>query len=618
MCRRFPQLTTASWKCLWGGLVWLALSLTAGWSVAADYPFGSHPVTYTAGSIRPDHRTQAQLDQAVADFYDAWKATYVSQDCDAGRYVVRAAVDRANLTVSEAHGYGMMISALMAGHDPEAHAVFDGMYAYFREHPTALHARLMSWFQNKACNDANGRDSASDGDLDIAYALLLADKQWGSCGAVDYAAEAAAMMSDLLDGDMDATGEYALLGDWVRSDDPTFYRSTRSSDFMPDHFRSFAAVLGGATWNAAIDRGYAVFDTLQTSFSPVAGLLPDFILDPLGSPSPAGPNFLEAATDGAYGYNATRDPWRIATDYLLSGDSRAKTVADRISAWIRWTTGDDPTAIRAGYRLDGTPVANSDFLTLAFVAPFAAAATVDPANQLWLDALWDQIVGEPVGAEGYFEDTLKMLSMLVVSGNWWAPESVAQPACVPDSTRLCRGGGYLSSVDLKAAKLGEPVGDEKLRLKGDMFFPQGVPVTPSLAVGMQMLIEDEGSGDAAILELSDATADVPAADGTFCGSRDGWKIKPGKAVYRNRSGALDAPTCTPGSAQGLVKVSLRSRGSRDVQLKILVRRATLPSIAAPLRVTLVLGDTAAAGDAGSCAIVRRLVCMPHGSGLRCR
>ena len=31
-------------------------------------------------------------------------------------------------------------------------------------------------------------DSATDGDMDIAYALLLADKQWGSSGDIVYLA----------------------------------------------------------------------------------------------------------------------------------------------------------------------------------------------------------------------------------------------------------------------------------------------------------------------------------------------------------------------------------------------------------------------------------------------
>ena len=43
----------------------------------------------------------------------------------------------------------------------------------------------MAWQQaiiNDEIVDVNGVDSALDGDMDIAYSLLLADKQWGSDG----------------------------------------------------------------------------------------------------------------------------------------------------------------------------------------------------------------------------------------------------------------------------------------------------------------------------------------------------------------------------------------------------------------------------------------------------
>src|SRR5262249_34926460 len=134
-------------------------------AAAQDHPFGSHPFTYAAGSIQPDHVGQATQDQAVRDFYDAWKGRYLRQTCGGGRWVVVTHVGPGNLTVSEGHGYGMVLVALMAGHDPAAHAIFDGMYAHFRAHPTATHDHLMSWNQNGGCVDVQGNDSASDGDL---------------------------------------------------------------------------------------------------------------------------------------------------------------------------------------------------------------------------------------------------------------------------------------------------------------------------------------------------------------------------------------------------------------------------------------------------------------------
>ena len=113
----------------------------AGVARAQNHPFGSHPFAYAAGAITPNHISQPAEDQAVRAFYDAWKARYLEQTCGAGRYVVLSNTQAGNLTVSEAHGYGMMLAALMAGHDPDAHAIFDGMLAYFPRASVGLHRR---------------------------------------------------------------------------------------------------------------------------------------------------------------------------------------------------------------------------------------------------------------------------------------------------------------------------------------------------------------------------------------------------------------------------------------------------------------------------------------------
>lgn len=396
------------------------------------YPFGSHPMSYAAGTIRPSHVSQAALDQAVRDFYDEWKARFLRQTCDAGQWLVLTATDANNLTVSEGHGYGMMLLALMAGHEPNARTIFDGMVDYFRAHPTEFHDHLMGWYQNQACTTpTDERDSAADGDLDIAFALLLADRQWGSCGAINYFAEAQQVLADLKDGDLDTTARYVLLGDWViPSESASFYAATRSSDFMPDHTRSFEAATGDTDWAGLRDRTYQIVESLQTTYSPAVGLLPDFVKDPLGAPAPAPAHFLESANDGRYSYNACRDPWRLATDALVSGDSRATTAVARINTWLRVATGGDPENIASGYKLDGTMINGANYLSMAFVAPFAVGAMVDAGNQAWLNSLWDLIVATPAATDGYYENTLKLLAMVVLSGNWWAPERVAPGPCV--------------------------------------------------------------------------------------------------------------------------------------------------------------------------------------------
>src|SRR5581483_2996104 len=119
-----------------------------------------------------------------------------------------------------------------------------------------------------------------------------------------------------------------------------------------------------------------------------------------------------------YSYNSCRVPWHLATDYLVSGDARAKAEVVKLDAWIRSTTAGDPTKITDGYKLNGmrgTGVSGAD---LSFTAPFGVAAIVG-GDQKWLDAVWASING--TGLDNYYGDTIKMLSMIVMSGNWWAP-----------------------------------------------------------------------------------------------------------------------------------------------------------------------------------------------------
>ncbi|MFO0981908.1 MAG: glycosyl hydrolase family 8 [Planctomycetota bacterium] len=387
---------------------------------AADVarPFGSHTQAYAAG-ILPSHHPQRELDDAVRAYYDLWRAKYVESGCGADRYHV--AMGRTDeMTVSEAHGYGMLICAFMAGHDADARTLFDGMHRYYLDHPSAHTPGLMAWCQDSACNDINGVDSAADGDLDIAYALLLADRQWGSGGGIDYRAAASTVLDAIAIGDVDPDHTWIRLGDFTTPAEPFQYASTRTSDFMPGHLSAFAALTGDAAWTQLLDREYAMVASLQSQHAPLTGLLPDFVVEAATSPAPAPPGFLESPNDGSYYYNACRDPWRIGVHYLMTGDERARDALRLLNDWVRSATSDDPAKIAAGYHLDGTPVDGSDYLTMCFAAPFGVGAMSDGANQRWLNDVWDAVVAQ--ASEGYYEDTLKLLAMIAMSGNWWAPD----------------------------------------------------------------------------------------------------------------------------------------------------------------------------------------------------
>lgn len=390
-------------------------------------PFPQH-TRYTKGTLKP---SIPGFDNAVIAFYRSWKARYLRPAAPGELYVLAVLSDGEKTahpprprSVSEGHGYGMIAAVLMAGADPQAHADFDALYRFFRAHPTSASRDLMAWQQTAKgdpkilAEGEDDKDSATDGDLDIAYALLLADRQWGSGGAIHYKEEALKMLAAILKGETDPARHTLTLGNWAGQTPGSRYDgSLRSSDFMPGHLKAFARASGDPRWSAIVDHTYALFEEVAASFSPHTGLLPDFIVLKNGKYAPAPPRFLESKHDGAYAYNACRVPWRLGVDYLISGDPRALALLKPLNAWVQKATGGDPARINAGYRLDGKPLASdrSD----AFTGPFAVAAMLGPGGQPWLDRLCATLLDRPLDDEDYYGNTIKLLTLIVLSGNGW-------------------------------------------------------------------------------------------------------------------------------------------------------------------------------------------------------
>lgn len=391
-------------------------------------PFGSRPHAF-ADQVRFPSASEAERDRAVFSFYERWKKKYIKPGCGPGELVVETKNKPSQLTVSEAHGYGMIILAYMAGADPNAKTQFDSFVRYHRAHPSGITKGIMSWNQNSACVDIGGKNGAIDGDLDIAYGLLLADRQWGSCVDVNYREIAEWVIGAISRAGIDREGRYPLLGDWVNPQwTLRHYNGTRVSDFMGSHFRAFQSVSSETVWNGLLENTYWIAETVQTKHAPKTGLLPDFVEGlEVGDPRPARAGYLEGVRDGSYAYNACRIPLRMATDYMLSGDERPRKIALRINEFAKRASSRDPKNLRGGYHLDGREMV--DFETMAFTGPFAVGALLDTEDPEWIDALWKHSVEREM--ENYYEDTLRMLSLIAMSGNWWAPEKLKAPCKAP-------------------------------------------------------------------------------------------------------------------------------------------------------------------------------------------
>jgi len=389
---------------------------------------------YVPGSIQPSVG-QSEIDGQLQAFYRSWKSVYLAHGCGADRAYVDVAGDGKpvyggteahTITVSEAHGYGMLILVMMADMDPDAHADFDAMVRYFHDHPATSSPHLLAWNQVEGCANAGeevgGANTATDGDLDIAYALLLADRKWGSAGAFDYGAEARATIDAIMAFEVAPGSQHLLIGDWAGRDEDTTYRNTtRSSDFMTSHLRAFADASGNRDWLAVRDRTYDIMATILAGPSAATGLMPDFIVDADAQAKPAPALWLEGEADGFYSWNAGRYPWRIALDWLLYGEPRAKVDLAPLTAWLRKATSDDPTRIADTYRLDGSVLPDHGDNPMLYVAPIGVAAMLDPANQQWLDAIWDDVTTTGIADEDYFGNTVKLLAMIAMSGHWQKP-----------------------------------------------------------------------------------------------------------------------------------------------------------------------------------------------------
>ncbi|SEF36273.1 Endo-1,4-beta-D-glucanase Y [Amycolatopsis pretoriensis] len=369
---------------------------------------------YVPGTLRPSV-SQATQDAALQKYYDFWKKNFLTTKCGSGTYAVLSK-DADHSFVAEGEGYGMTISAMMADKDPQARAIVDGILKFVKAHPSVNNKDLHAAEQDSNCKSVNGSDSATDGDLEIAYGLLVADKKWGSTGSVNYKAEAVRIINAIKKSEVNGSTKFTLLGDW--GNDAEYKNSSRSSDWMPGHLRAFAKATGDAFWDQVRTRSETAVSQLQSSYAPNTGLLPDFVVNTNSTPKPAPADFLEGPYDGKYSWNACRDPWRLGADAISFSGSAAANQVRKMNTWIKSATGGDPAKIQSGYSLSGSKTESGQHP--CFTAPFAVAAMTDAGSQAWLDKLWTAVSSWSPDATDYYGTGITVQVLLILSGNYVA------------------------------------------------------------------------------------------------------------------------------------------------------------------------------------------------------
>ncbi|HEY4103985.1 MAG TPA: glycosyl hydrolase family 8, partial [Polyangiaceae bacterium] len=301
-----------------------------------------HPFPRNLRSEGCTYPTHADPAHALSAFH-AWRAEIVT--ADGARGFLRARRPDTpdgvpNSTVSEGIAYGMIIAVMM-----DDQALFDDFYRYALcfENKNGL----MDWYIAPDGESRLGVGGATDSDEDIAWALVMAQRQWGGSGALGepYLAAAKRQIERVWAFEVGHERHANLLipGDnWCGRDvfNPSY--------FAPQEYRIFAEVSGNSGWLSVIDRGYEIVEASLNAAQGNAhtGLVPAWC-DSHGAPVEAFPG---AMTN--YQYDSARLPFRIGQDFAATRDDRARAFVARTSAFFAQIGAHE---IVDGYTLRGEP-----------------------------------------------------------------------------------------------------------------------------------------------------------------------------------------------------------------------------------------------------------------------
>ncbi len=369
----------------------------------AIVPFGFN-TSYTGNGILPTNLpTGGTYGQATdaANAYNAWKNNYISWCTN--YTMARVNFDTPSETVSEGIGYGMLLAAYAADQ-----TLFNALYAFYLANTNGN--GFMNWeVTGCGANSVQGQNGATDADEDVAMALIIASNQWpNATSPYNYKNAATTMIGKIYSSEI--YNNQAINGDqWGTSStcrDPSYQ--------APAYYREFGTFTGNtAQWNAVAAGGYGLITNNASSI----GLVTDW------SDNNGNPNTCNGSSQGTYGYDACRNPWRMATDVIWHGSTTAATgysQLNKIAAFINSTgAGNVGGPIQ---QTGGTGTHNATFVSTFAMGLVGASSTYQNLlNQMYTQTVNTQDAVSGSYPSGYFGNTLRVLSLFVMSGNFWKP-----------------------------------------------------------------------------------------------------------------------------------------------------------------------------------------------------
>jgi endo-1,4-beta-D-glucanase Y len=368
--------------------------------------------------------------------YTKWKADLITSNGAGGfRRVQRTSSDPLgnggatplNSTVSEGIGYGLIIAVYMGDQ-----ALFDDLWKYEQLHLDSnglMNGSVDAMGNTTMANGQTvGQGAATDADEDMAWALVMADKQWGGQGSLSksYSAYALQQIQNIWNHEV-TDSKLAGPGDgWPGS----AWDNINISYFAPAYYRAFKRVDPTHDWDAV---SQTVYDTMlgpSDDFSKALsaanknitnGLVPAWC-NSNGGGSGAGPFY--------YQYDSCRTPFRIGMDWCLNGSMTTSNAAidparakHYVSLTSSFFSGVGAANLVDGYNMDGTVNSSahqvSQGQSAAFMGPAAVGAMSSAQYQSFLNDAYKLVKGNNLYIGGqYYDECWTVMSLLMMTGNF--------------------------------------------------------------------------------------------------------------------------------------------------------------------------------------------------------
>jgi oligosaccharide reducing-end xylanase len=254
---------------------------------------------------------------------------------------------------------------------------------------------------------------APDGDEYFAAALFLADRRWGSDGAVNYREEARAISAALLNNQASDASRTVIIN--PTSNMVVFFPQGNSASFsdpsyhLPAFYELFAAAgpeADAARWRQVAETSRQFF---VSSAHPDTGLHPDYAnFD--GTPNAGG------ELHDQFRYDAWRVVMNMAVDYAWgSRDERLKTQIEKYHTFFstRLGTGNVTAAL---FALDGSNPSGGGSTALTATLATGTLVSESDSRTQFVQNLWD--VQQQQGTFRYYQETVYMLGLLTTAGRY--------------------------------------------------------------------------------------------------------------------------------------------------------------------------------------------------------